>query len=100
MNSPTSAAERAGWLRLSEAATPAERWKGAVYWSDGAFPVGPYTRDEAQAKADAALIAAYRAAVPRLIADVERLEAQHEAEATSAYQARGRQAGKPKTKRE
>jgi hypothetical protein len=58
-----------------KSATPGP-WRNGVLWHDGAYPVGPYTRNEPQANADAALIAYYRTAAPLLAAEVERLWAE------------------------
>jgi hypothetical protein len=64
-------------LGHDKSATPGP-WRNGVLWHDGAYPVGPYTRNEPQANADAALIAYYRTAAPLLAAEVERLRAEVE----------------------
>lgn len=64
-------------------ATPGP-WRKGVLWHDGAYPVGPYTRNEQQANADAALIAYYRTAAPALAAEVERLRAEVERDKCAA----------------
>ena len=58
---------------LAQKATPGP-WKPMVLWQDGAWPVGPYSRNEATAKADAALISALRNALPALLALARRAE--------------------------
>lgn len=63
--------------RLAEAATRGP-WRPGVLWSDGAYPVGPYSRHESAAKADAAFIAASREAVPALCREVRELRGLHD----------------------
>lgn len=56
------------------AATPLERWRSGVLWHDGAYPTGPYTRNEAQATAGSRFIQHAREDVPVLVSLVQRLQ--------------------------
>jgi hypothetical protein len=78
----TTKEERAEWLRLDAEATPGP-WAFAT--SNDSFTIEdgseterghPRYHAEAHKASDAAIIASYRAAVPRLVEDVERLERQ------------------------
>lgn len=70
-----------------KSATPGP-WRKGVLWHDGAYPVGPYTRNEDQSTADAALIAYYRTAAPALAAEVRRLQGEVDSLRTLAAAAR------------
>lgn len=69
------------------AATPIEKWKGSVFYNDGAYPVGPYSRDAEVAKRDADFIAHARRDVADLLGVVREMLTTFEAASTHAFRA-------------